>query len=110
MQMRAEGETWKTGRGSCGKGAPYRGASRQIRQARISSTSVASEWRSASMSFGLAEPRGLINWSPAAITPLASREGFEGGMAGLVPAIHDVECRNRYWVSTKDLEAFLLMA
>src|ERR1700722_16393852 len=49
MQMRAEGETWNTGRGSCERRAPYRGASRQTRQARMSAVSAGSEAQGRSM-------------------------------------------------------------
>src|SRR5579872_2693085 len=40
MQSRASIEAWIIGRGSCGKGRPERGASRQTRQARISRRSL----------------------------------------------------------------------
>src|SRR5277367_1067462 len=52
MQRRAAFETWKTGRGSWGRGAPYRGASRQSRQARISSAIASSEGKRGSMAVG----------------------------------------------------------
>src|SRR6516162_8643598 len=51
MQSRASGETWKTGRGSCGKGRPCCGESRQTRQARSSLTKASSEAAEVSIVF-----------------------------------------------------------
>jgi hypothetical protein len=56
MQIRAMREAWTTGRGSCGKGGPYRGASRQIRQRRTWTSRVS---RSASGDGAVISAAGL---------------------------------------------------